>query len=381
MSISVYEVTDFEHFVQMKDEWNHLLSVSYSDIPFLRHEWFVNWWLHFGTGKRLVIFLAKDEKRLVFAMPMMQVNVFSKAVPFIILQSLTNYHSYRYHFILKQGREDVISYVFDYIRHRPQPWHLLLLEFLPSDFPCHRLLVEAARNYKHKAEIWTICQSPYLPRNSNWEDYYEGLNKKFRMDLIRQNKRLCKLGFLEYENLHSTSNLYSDLQDAFDIEKKSWKGERGTAIACSAILINFYTEWAKIAEKEGWLCLSFLKLNGIRISFQYQLRYKDCMYCMKIGYDPAYKPYSIGQILQYEIIRDCFQSGVLEYDLFGPTSEYKKIWTTQSRNVENLFIYNRHLSSKLHFFYKFKVIPVARGRLTKVLKIYKLLRSFGNSKN
>ena len=100
MALEVSEIRDPTDFLAMEDEWNQLLARSSYDVPFLRHEWLRTWWRHFGANRPLSVIVARDAGRLAFAMPLMEQRWGAGPFALNVLRSITNTHSFRYHFLL-----------------------------------------------------------------------------------------------------------------------------------------------------------------------------------------------------------------------------------------------------------------------------------------
>ena len=66
-----------------------------------------------------------------------------------------------------------------------------------------------------------------------------------------------------------------DLSEAFDIATQTWQHARGTSIASTACLRQFYSE---LAGARNWLQLAILELDGKPISFEYDLLYERVLY-------------------------------------------------------------------------------------------------------
>lgn len=348
----VEEINEFNKFLTLEKEWNLLLSQSYYNIPFLRHEWFRTWWEHFGNTNQMVVIIIRKANHLVLALPLMEVINSFFFVPFITLQSMTNDHSFCYHLLLRRNEEEALRMLWQYLRHRPRPWDLLLLQDLPSDVPGYELLLNHARQDHHRAELRESYDSPYLPIKGEWEQYLATLKPKFRSNLRNRTGRLQKRDKITYEVISDSNDIKASLAKGIEIEQKSWKGKIGTAIACDPTLTSFYSKWAQTSASENWLRLSFLKVGGHEVAFDYSLSYQNRMYCMKIGYDPEFYPYSVGQLLCAEILKRCFEDNIIEYNFLGESTVQKLDWTQGFRTHVNIFIYNHSLTSNLHFLYK-----------------------------
>jgi len=71
------------------------------------------------------------------------------------------------------------------------------------------------------------------------------------------------------------------------------------------------------------LRLSFLRVAGKRIAFNYLLRSQNKLYGVKIGYDPQYHTYSPGNLLLDLILKDACAENIEEYDFLGVDDDWK----------------------------------------------------------
>lgn len=356
-SYEVAEVSERADFLLLESEWNALLDECACDLPFMRHEWFRIWLDHFGEGRRLSIITARRNGRLVLALPMGETREAWMLIPFVLLRSLTNAHSFRFQVLLARGEEPSVRAAWDYLRKRPRAWNLIEFERFPTGFPADETLLLAARESGRPAGVWRGGISPYLPLRGTWEGYLASLKPKFRSNMRNRLKRLQSLGAIEYEVVTAAGDCAAALEDAFAIEASGWKGDEQSAIAQDAGLEDFYTKWAALAAERGWLRLWFLRLDGRRVAFEYDVEYKGVLYCMKIGYDPKLHPYSAGQILKAAVLERAFAQGLREYDFLGVMDEAKGNWTAEGRPFNWFYLYNGSIPSRLHHAFKFAVTP------------------------
>jgi CelD/BcsL family acetyltransferase involved in cellulose biosynthesis len=360
LTYEVSEISERDQFQALESDWDALLGEASCDLPFLTHDWFRLWWEHFGKHRRVAILVARKAGKLVFAMPLMEARErwFPAALP--KLHSLTNAHSYRYQILLQRGEEESVRAVWEALKRRRRPWHLLELERFPVGYPADEALMGAARQDGHAVGVWHGGVSPYLTLQGTWERYFESLKPKFRSNLRNRTKRLEKLGRLEIEMVSDRSGCSAALQDALGIEEASWKGEAGSAIASDATLRGFYTAWGERAAERGWLRLWFLKLDGRRVAFEYNVEYKGVLYCQKIGYRPELHPYSPGQVLKRSVLERAFQDGLREYDFLGVMDEAKSDWTGTGRPFTWAYVYARTVPARLHHALKFSWGPLLK---------------------
>lgn len=353
MNYRVREVKDFDEFSCMREQWNSLLARSYYNIPFLSHEWLTAWWQHFSDDRILSVIVVEKKGQIVFAIPLMEEKKVWLGLTFIVLRSLTNHHSNLYHFILEKGQEDALEVFWNYLKDRSVKWDLVLLEEIPSHVGCYEGLLDKAQKDRFRFGIWERGASAFIRMGSSWEDYLQSLKSKFRSNLRNRTKRLSAIGAVTHEVVEQPERVVDTLRLGFDIEKKSWKGSAQTAIACHPVLVDFYTDFAMQASEQGWLKLAFLKVGTDYVAFDYSLAYDGSLYCMKIGYDPDYSKYSVGQLLCEKILRECFEDHYKTYEFLGEMTGQKQDWTNSSYKIVWIYLYNRTVKGGIHYFLKF----------------------------
>jgi len=359
-SYEVAELTDPQAFLDLEADWETLSGAAVTDLPFLRSDWFRIWWSHFGEGRKLCLLTARREGRLVLAVPLMEERESSVSGPLLTLHSVTNAHSFRYQLLVARGEEASVDALWDHLRRRPRPWHVLEFERFPTGYAADQELIRVARASGSPVGVWEGGTSPYLAIEGDWDRYFASLKPKFRSNLRNRVKRLEKLGPLGYECVASVEECEAALRDAFAIEESGWKGSERSAIASNERLARFYTDWGRHAARRGWLRLWFLLLDGKRVAFEYDLEYKGVLYCLKIGYRPELHPFSAGQVLKATVLERAFREGLREYDFLGVMDEAKADWTSTGRPFNWAYVYHGGLQSRLHHALKFEVKPFVR---------------------
>ena len=185
-------------------------------------------------------------------------------------------------------------------------------------------------------------------------------------------RRLQETAAVKMELISHDAPLEAALEDGFRLEGAAWKAGEGTSIASDTAVKNFYATLARRFAKEGWLKLHFLRAGEDRIAFQYAVTYKDRVFSLKPGFDPAYAQYSPSNLLFLLFLEHLFQSGVSEYDLLGVQEEWKMQWAQHIRAHYWLFIFSNTLIPSLIHWVKFQCLPALRrqrsaGRLQHVI--------------
>ncbi len=366
MSIVVSEIRTAADFHDLHDEWNALLSQSTCDVPFLTHEWIETWSDHLAAPGTRTTIIARDDGRLVFALPLVERRLGGGPLSLRLLHSATNSHSFRFQLLMEQDRIDVLQYVMEYLQRR-KAWHLLLLDYVPVDDQASRHLLEQALRAGLTGHVKPMYDSAELMIEGTWNEHLSGLKKSFKKTMRRQERRLQEIGEVRVETLQTEREVLDALPEALDIERRSWKGDRGSAIACQPALAQFYTSLAQTTAQRGWMRLSFLNVGGERTAFEFALEYNRKFYSIKIGYDPdKYGVYSVGRRLVHESIARCFDNELQAYDFVGAYSPAQEHWAPTRHPVGWIYVYNKHVYSRLHCGWEFALKPQVKRLLAPI---------------
>jgi CelD/BcsL family acetyltransferase involved in cellulose biosynthesis len=227
-----------------------------------------------------------------------------------------------------------------------------------------RALREAARARGYRTFVRPTGRAPYLRLAGDLSVHEGSLSRNLRHDVERRLRRLCEAGAVSVQLEDGRTRLDDLLREGFRVEALSWKGRRGTAIACGDETTRFYTQLARWAASVGWLRLAFLRLDGRAIAFQLDLELRSRYYSLKIGYDPEFERFSPGKLLAYMMVSRAVASGLEVYELLGTEEPWKDRWTALAREqvalrsfspspagrlASSTFAYGRPLVRKIPF--------------------------------
>src|SRR5215212_445860 len=295
-------------------DWERLARQTRAS-PFLWPGWISAGWNAFGAGQ-LWIITAYENGRLTGVLPLRRSHG--------ALSSATNLETPLFGFL---ATSELVVKQLSHALFSEKPRRVDLSYFYPTDAEVSLAHAAAdAAGYRTYAD--SVQAAPYITIDRAWEEYESGLRRKFRSELRRRRRRLEEEGRLTLEVSDGTERLDELLEEGFRVEGSGWKGAYGTSVNSRPALRRFYIKVAHWAVEHDWLRLSFLRLNGRAIAFDYCLEHNDCHYLLKTGYNPAYRKYSPGMILRHLMIARAFSSSIAIYDFCGEDWEWKREWTS-----------------------------------------------------
>ena len=178
-----------------------------------------------------------------------------------------------------------------------QDWPVLLhLRSLVEDGPVHRGLIAARDCAVAYREQRAFLQSDLAP-----EAYYEqAVRAKKRKELRRQFNRLAELGPVAFRRFGAGDDLAEWCDYYLRLEKAGWKGEAGTAFACSPARAQFFRDVIAGAQANGRLEFLRLDLAGKPVAMLGNFRCPPGSFSFKTVFNETFARFSPGVLIQRE---------------------------------------------------------------------------------
>jgi CelD/BcsL family acetyltransferase involved in cellulose biosynthesis len=364
VGLQVEVIRDIDRFKAIAGDWDRLVDSSATDRLFLSHTWFRTWWEAFGAGKELHVVTVRSGGRLVAAAPMMLTRAAIYGFKVDALQSIYNPHTPRYDFIVGDNQNPRLYEAIWRELNTNDGYDMILLAQIPDGSRTIPSIEKLAQRYHWRTGQWLAPVSPFIPLTSDYETFFNGLSPACRFNLTKRHARLRRLGPVDVEVVTDRPAVDEAMRDGLRIEAAAWKGATGTAMLSDPSVTEFYTRLARREADLGQLRLTFLRVGGKRISFNYLLQNRQKMYAVKIGYDPQYHNYSPGHMLLNLILKDACSRGIEEYDLLGGDDDWKFDWTSAKRAHRWLFLFKDRIRPRALHFLKFGIAPLVKRRLS-----------------
>jgi CelD/BcsL family acetyltransferase involved in cellulose biosynthesis len=353
----VVEISERSSFVALEAEWNALVDAVRPE-PFYRHEFIRVWLDNFAPNKRWVILSTRDPSgRLAAVLPLIAGESSMFGVPLRQLSGASNVHSCRFDLIARDPQAAGRAF-FQHLAASDR-WDVIQLMDVPEQGGAWEIL-GAARRAGYPVGIWESMRSPYIPLDRSWQLLEGQLSPKFLANLHRRRRHLQQRGTVTLERISGGPVLERSIEEGFWLEQEGWKGTAGTAIAQDGSVRGFYSELAKASAHRRNLACHFLRLDGEPVSFHYALELAGRYFLLKPAYSERLKELGPGHLLVYEVLCDCIQRGLKEFDFLGPDMPWKRDWTLKTRSHTWLFVFRDSTFGRALCRAKFRWMPAAR---------------------
>jgi CelD/BcsL family acetyltransferase involved in cellulose biosynthesis len=189
---------------------------------------------------------------------------------------------------------------------------LLLCRNLQMDGPAATCLLREARALGFEVEEAASYRRAVLEVTQPWPAYAATrLDGKRRRKMRRIRSRLEDMGRLTHEVATGGPSLEGCLAAFLDLEKRGWKGQRGTAMACTprtdALARAFFTPDGLGPGLRG----DMLRLDGRPVAVSLAFVSGGTGFFVKTTFDEDLRRAAPGLVLEEEIMRSCLDGGTL----------------------------------------------------------------------
>ena len=361
--LQVELIEDYESFLRLEPVWNRLVDEAGIDHPFIRHEWVRTWWDCFKPDGKLFIVLVTEGLKPVALAPLMLDRGRVYGCPVRRLRGIANVYTERYDFIVTRRPEEACRAIWKFVASRSREWDVLELRQLPPGAHALQTIPRSAIEDRFLVGTWGSSQGPYIPIARTWDEYRNGLSRKYSSHLRGRLKGLSRLGPVRHEVVQGGEGLSQAVDDALRLEGAAWKQKAGTAIVSHPQREAFYRRLMLLAAQRGSLRLYFLVVNDERVSVQITLFYGNKLYVLKSGYDPRFATSAPSHLLFWRLLEEAWSLKYDEVDLLGAVENWKMYWTDAVRPHSWLFVFPNRPSGRFLHGIKFSLLPRIRNNV------------------
>jgi CelD/BcsL family acetyltransferase involved in cellulose biosynthesis len=360
MSLRTRRVGSAGDFQALASVWAELAARSGQSSPFLSHDWFACCWSALPPHRQPEVLLVEEAGSAVALLPLMGWQERAHGVPIRHLGFLESPDTPWTDMLVADGAGAAIEAVLGHLAARAD-WDVMRLPKLPAASPTLKAL-EAALPGRFPWRRAGVVPSPYLALEGTWESFWAAKSQRFKKTCRNIQNRLQRAGVLTVEEHQSVDPESSLFHAMTELTGRSWKADRGVAIATMPRMREFFADLTRRATARGWLSLWLLRIDGQPIAMEYQLRDGGRVNALRADYDAAHRDLSPGSALNLAIVRALFNRGSIhEYDMGPGLNEYKLRWASGSHETVDLRIYRPGLYPRALHAMEAVVLPAVRA--------------------
>ncbi len=285
--------------------WDELAANALEPNPF-----YESWMLlpaieHFGAGADLRVVAVWNGATLAALLPLERVRGY-KGLPLRALQTWRHRHCMLCTPLVRaDGAAESLAGLLAWLRAEDEGASLMAFGYLVAGSPFHSALVDALA----AADLHALTSDAYmravLRRASDAQTYIDqSISRHERQELRRRERRLAEMGTVRHVALRPGAELAPWIDELLRLEAGGWKGEEGSALACSEANRRFANEIFAAAFQRQRLQIVGIDLDGKPLARCTSILAANGAYAFKTAYDEAFARFSPGVLAEIDRIRE-----------------------------------------------------------------------------
>ena len=317
-------ITTLEGLQPIAAEWNALLDVSASHVPFLRYEYLSTWWQTLGGGEwkqaGLAVVTAYQDGRLLGIAPLFAAQN-RQDEPALLLLGSIEVSDYLDIIARPEDLPAFFAGLLPYLASLEQPrWQVLDWYNLLEGSPSLPALAQAAAQLGWSFTQERLQHSPYIALPGDWETYLAGIDKKQRHEIRRKMRRLEESGLaMRWYLVEDEATLAGEIEAFMDLMAQ----DSDKAAFLTPPMRQLFTSVTRCAFQAQCLHLAFLEINGEKAAAYMNFDYLNRLWIYNSGVNHDYMEYSPGWVLLGYLLRWANEHNIKEFDFMRGDEEYK----------------------------------------------------------
>jgi CelD/BcsL family acetyltransferase involved in cellulose biosynthesis len=338
--MNIETIRSLPELLALEKEWNELLAMSASHVPFLRHEYLTAWWQGLGGGEwkhgeLFVVTARQADGKLVGIAPLFTTDN-RQGEPALMLLGSIEISDYLDVIARSENLPAFLEALLEHLASETIPnAHLLDLYNLLEGSPTIPALQTAAEKLGWSSTLEPLQHCPYISLPGDWEKYICSIDKKQRHEIRRKIRRVNEY-YLSHRwyLLEDGDKLDQEMEDFF----KLMAYEPTKAKFLTPEMKSQMLAIARAGYKAGWLQLAFIEVNGEKAAGYLNFDYLNHIWVYNSGLDYHYNDLSLGWVLLAYLLewanehqRECF-------DFMRGDEQYKYRFGAIDRRVMRLTV-------------------------------------------
>lgn len=340
MKVEVVETA--EQFRGLREDWDALQQTASPTSVFASWAWQYQWWETYGTGRSLRLVLVRDGEKLVAILPVylgrQRLLGGLKAWVLRFVGTGGDTHPDDLGPLLAAGEEPrAAAALADFLLAALPGWDVVHLTDMHSASVFATALRERLRQAGGRADTGVSAEIPYVELPATWEAYLGTLSAR-RRNRLRSDRRKLGGHFFVWED---ADRLDEAVDRLVELHRRRWQTAGQSHSFASPEYVAFHRAVMKACLDRGWLRLYCLEREGQLVAMSYFYRFRNSVFLMQAGFDPAFAELRPGHVLTAYALEHAIGEGNDTFDFLRGHHQYKDELATARRETSFLTGYRR----------------------------------------
>ncbi len=322
----------------MAGEWNDLLAISASHVPFLRNEYLSTWWETLGGGEwaqgELNVVAARQDGRLTGIAPLFFTSN-REGEPALLLLGCIEISDYLDLIAPAQDLQPFVEGLLETLGNMQEPaWRVLDWWNFQSTSPSLPALEAAASRLGWSYSQEALQHCPYIPLPGDWEVYLAGIDKKQRHEIRRKMRRLETEIPSRWYIVEDEASLDADVEAFMDLMAQDLNKRR---FLTEKMRLQFRKSMRE-AFRAGYLQLAFLDIAGEKAAGYINFDYLNSIWVYNSAINFKFREQSPGWVLLAYLLQWANEHKREIFDFMRGDEDYKYRFGGVDRRVVRALI-------------------------------------------
>lgn len=313
---------------------------------FLEKQWFDCWLKNLG-GKNGTMLAALRDGGVLHGLAALDSQWSSvKGIP--LMRTLgfcggieTTYRDFLYR--TEHAEEDVVGLMDGIAR---QKWSLLQLWNFRGDSPTVEIIKSWCRRRGYPVSEPEGIAAPYITLPGSYGEYLGTLKPSARHNLSRRRNKLLRERKAGFKADRSPSP--ESIESFMDMHQRKWNSQGQPGVFDKPGVRGFYREMMGLLSQQGRLWMYSIEAGGKTIAMSAKFLYGKTAHSFLGGWDPDFRDYGPGNLIEAYAIEDAIGQGMKEFDFSIGDYPYKYEFGCAPRRNRNLMVFRSGGIRRLH---------------------------------
>lgn len=328
----VTEYNDPSVFDMLSQSWNHLITLTSANTPFLTWQWQQLWWKEWNHGRYLRIITLREENGRLCGIAPLYAEETREGQTLNLLGSsdLCDYLDC----MVTKGEEARFYYtLLLYLASSCTKKTTLSLNSLQQHSPTLSFFKRTPHGNDYDMDIKLEDKAPSLQLPSSFDAYLNDLTKKNRHEIRRKMRRIEKRGKTTFAKVNHPSEVMQTMPHFVKLFRTS-TGRKSQFL--NEGRETFFLALADEFSRMGWLEIFTLSLDETDVAYLFCFHYQGTLYLYNSAYDPAFYNLSPGIVAITYCLEDAINRGIKRFDFLRGDEPYKYHFGAQDHNLYRL---------------------------------------------
>jgi len=200
-----------------------------------------------------------------------------------------------------------------------------------------------------QVELLEYIQTPRLPLQGTYEEYWSSRSGNLRHNISRQLKRLAEKGRnLELAVRTTPAEMAAAMREYGRLEGSGWKGREGTAVTEDNAQGRFYRDVLEAFATTGQARVYELLLDGNVVASDICLAHGSMLVVLKTSYDESIPQTSPALLMRQKIISQLYEEKQIQVvEFYGRVLDWHLKWTDQVRTMFHINCFRNRIMAEL----------------------------------